>query len=94
MRPRVVADRRLEVMAANEREDPTVTRRFMKTRLSLAIVFILLSLSALAAPAPWWEWRHLSSGEIVCAQTPPGEEWVKYSGPYKDLKCTTRGRVK
>ncbi|HAR95988.1 MAG TPA: hypothetical protein DCR97_08515 [Deltaproteobacteria bacterium] len=66
----------------------------MKARTGLIVALVFLSSSVLAAPAPWWEWRHLSSGETVCAQTRPGEGWVKYSGPYKDLKCTTRGQVK
>jgi hypothetical protein len=55
------------------------------------IFFIFLSFSASAGPAPWYEWKQLSTGEIVCSQTVPGKGWVRYTGPYTDMKCSIRG---
>jgi hypothetical protein len=53
---------------------------------------------ALAAPAPWYKWESLLDGNVICAQGWPGEGWQqgagrfnRYSGPYKDAKCTQRG---
>jgi hypothetical protein len=66
----------------------------MKVRIvlvALVAALILFSLPVLASEAPWWEWRNLTTRDIVCAQTSPGKDWVKYTGPYADLKCTTRG---
>ena len=54
--------------------------------LSLALVSPLL----LAAPAHWYLWKGRPSGAIACAQTSPGEAWVREDGPYKDSRCTVR----
>jgi hypothetical protein len=63
-------------------------------KIALFLVFILYGLSALAGTVSWWEWRNSTTGATVYAQTSPGTEWAKYSGPYSDLKCTIRGQVK
>ena len=62
--------------------------------LLLLLAFVLFNTAVMAGPAPWWEWRNSTTGAIVCAQTAPGPGWVKYSGPYEDLKCTVRAKTK
>ena len=43
--------------------------------------------AARAAPAPWWLWESVTSGDKVCAQTPLGKGWRKLLGPYRDSRC-------
>lgn len=61
----------------------------MKKSITITIMVLIFSTFAWAGDAPWWEWKNLESGSIVCAQTSPGKGWVKYTGPYVDLRCTT-----
>ncbi len=63
----------------------------MAMTMTLALALSIMSSSVLAGPAAWHEWKNLTTGAIVCAQTSPGKGWVIHSGPYTDLKCTTRG---
>ncbi|GGC18689.1 hypothetical protein [Pseudoduganella buxea] len=59
--------------------------------LAAALVcgFLLLALlpAAHAAPAPWWLWESVTSGDKVCSQTPLGKGWRKLLGPYRDSRC-------
>jgi len=48
---------------------------------------------AVAAPAPWYQWRSLLNGTRVCAQTSPGEGWARDDGPYSDAACRRPLRV-
>lgn len=66
----------------------------MKAKIALVSLCILFASAALAGPAAWYEWRNTTTKAIVCSQTSPGNGWVKYSGPYTDMKCTTRGQMK
>ena len=51
--------------------------------LALAAVFA----SALAGPAPWYQWRSKFDGKQFCAQTSLGHGWERASGPYRDSRC-------
>jgi hypothetical protein len=51
----------------------------------LALVLILSS--AMAGPAPYYQWRSKLTGELACSQTPLGEGWEKSNGPYRDMRC-------
>jgi hypothetical protein len=61
----------------------------MKKRLSLALILLAFPSMALAGVAPFWEWKS-STGAIVCAQSTPGKGWVKWTGPYSDLRCSVK----
>jgi len=61
----------------------------MKKRLALALILLAFASVALAGVAPFWEWKS-STGAIVCAQSSPGKGWVKWTGPYSDLRCSTK----
>ena len=47
--------------------------------------------SLCAGPAPWYRWRNAESNVDLCAQTPPGDDWVAVKGPYQDAVCKTLG---
>ena len=51
------------------------------------LLFLLLSLPALARPAPWYKWRSKVSSQTICAQTSPGEGWIKVPQPYREAHC-------
>lgn len=42
---------------------------------------------ALAAPAPYFQWRSKLNGALACSQTPLGPGWEKFAGPYRDARC-------
>jgi hypothetical protein len=44
--------------------------------------------AAVAAPAPWFQWRSKVDGKQFCAQTSLGHGWEKAAGPFKDSRCT------
>ena len=57
-------------------------------RKSITVLVLgLVSLAALAAPAPWYKWKSKLNGEIACMQTSPGDGWTRDSGPYHDARC-------
>lgn len=61
-------------------------------RRSLWCLGLLCSLGALApslwaGPAPWYVWRSQLHGQELCAQTSPGEAWVRQGGPFVDADC-------
>ncbi len=45
-----------------------------------------------AAPAPWYKWRSVSTGDTVCAQTSPGDGWIKLDRTYVDPRCYRQDR--
>ncbi|HUJ89024.1 MAG TPA: hypothetical protein VLX12_02425 [Syntrophorhabdales bacterium] len=62
----------------------------MKKRVTLVLILLALGSVAFAGgAAPWWEWKS-TTGAIVCAQASPGKGWVKWTGPYSDLKCSMK----
>ncbi|QJE03603.1 hypothetical protein HH212_24965 [Massilia forsythiae] len=60
----------------------------------LVAVALAIPLLADAAPAPWFQWRSLADGSLVCSQTPLGPGWEKSSGPYRDAHCEKRMSAK
>ena len=44
-----------------------------------------------AAPAPWYKWRSVT-GDTVCAQTSPGNAWVRLERTYVDPRCYRQDR--
>ncbi|GAB3255342.1 hypothetical protein [Chitinimonas naiadis] len=61
-------------------------------RLTLLALTTIVSLAALAAPAPWYLWQAPGDRSTLCAQTTPGDGWVKVRGPYKDSLCKQLGQ--
>jgi hypothetical protein len=61
----------------------------MKTA-TVCLLGCMLTLSAAAAPAPWYQWRSKVDARLVCAQTPLGPGWEQASGPYRDAHCEKR----
>jgi len=61
----------------------------MAGRIVVASFFLWCWLAAAAAPSPWYTWKS-RSGASACAQTTPGEGWLRQDGPYKDSRCTQR----
>ena len=49
------------------------------------LVALLCAPGAQAAPAPWFVWQSLPSGQRVCAQFTPGPAWRKADGPFRTL---------
>lgn len=64
----------------------------MRTSLVFAVIGLLLSVAVIAAPAPWYKWKSIATGEEYCAQFSLGEGWEQASGPYKDANCKISGR--
>jgi len=58
----------------------------MKT-IALLLLALFLPASALAGPAPWFQWRSKLNGSMACSQTPLGVGWEKTAGPYRDARC-------
>lgn len=57
-------------------------------RPAAALAALLLTASsALAGPAPYYQWRSKSTGILACSNTPLGEGWERASGPYRDARC-------
>jgi hypothetical protein len=64
----------------------------MPRSLLFACLALLLCATAAAAPAAWQLWRSKSDGTTVCAQVSPGAGWERADGPYRDARCTQRGK--
>lgn len=60
-------------------------------QLIASAAITLVTIPALAGPAPWYTWRSKLDGKTVCTQTSPGEGWVQDGGPYKDARCAQPG---
>ena len=63
----------------------------MKMRLLLSTLATLLSISVWAAPAPWFQWRSPDADHDICAQTSPGDGWIRIKGPFEDANCKKAG---
>lgn len=66
----------------------------MKSRLATLIIYSFFCVSAVAAPASWYQWKSKLNGERYCAQTSPGFGWEQNNGPYKDARCEIRAVAK
>ena len=73
----------------------TPAHRSLRRRAAIAGALAGLAAwgAAWAAPAPWYYWRSKLNGARVCAQTSPGEGWVRDSEPYEGPMCQPRRRV-
>jgi len=54
---------------------------------TLLLALGLAMQAALAAPAPYFQWRSKLNGALACSQTPLGAGWEKFAGPYRDARC-------
>lgn len=59
----------------------------IKAVLAGLLTGLLLSPPASAGPASWHLWQSMLSGRLVCAQTSPGEGWIRLRGPFRDAGC-------
>ena len=59
----------------------------------LAALLLATAASALAEPAPYYLWRSLEDGTMVCSQTSLGAGWEMSRGPFKDGRCKKPGKV-
>lgn len=71
------------------------------TRLARRALAILLlgaagatTYAALAAPAPWYQWRSKVEDTTVCSQFSPGDGWFAVRGPFQDGNCKKPGTAK
>ncbi|WP_256079401.1 hypothetical protein [Massilia sp. YIM B04103] len=56
-------------------------------KYGVAALACAVSLAALAAPAPFYLWQSNLNGSLTCAQTSPGWNWTRFSGPYSNAAC-------
>ncbi|CAH0279402.1 hypothetical protein SRABI118_03726 [Massilia sp. Bi118] len=69
----------------------TVKLGHMKNTLAILLGLAMACPAVLnAEPAPWYQWRSKSTGDMACSQTPLGAGWEKFSGPYRDARCEIR----
>ncbi|UFH48029.1 hypothetical protein [Pseudomonas sp. KNUC1026] len=47
----------------------------------------LLAGSANAGPAPWYKYRAMEGGQVVCVQIDPGPQFQRFAGPYQNAGC-------
>lgn len=63
-------------------------------RLAITGALLAASLAAVAAPAPWYQWRSKIDDFTVCKQFSPGDGWYVARGPFQDGNCKKPGTVK
>ncbi|MBT8768657.1 hypothetical protein [Metapseudomonas boanensis] len=56
-------------------------------RLALLTALLTLSCQGFAAPAPFFLWQSKLDGALSCAQTSPGDGWLRRGGPFRDAGC-------
>lgn len=56
-------------------------------RLALLTLLFALSAPGFAAPAPFYLWQSKLDGGLTCAQTSPGEGWLRLGGSFRDAGC-------
>ena len=59
----------------------------MKHIVPCLLILVGAATTALAGPAPWFQWRSKLNGALACSQTPLGAGWEKSAGPYQDARC-------
>lgn len=59
-------------------------------RCLLILSAIVCGPAALAAPAPWYLWKSTVDGKTFCSQTPPGDGWMRFKGPFDNGRCVKR----
>ena len=73
------------------RFDGRVIMRFRWGFVFLMVLGQLPALQASARPAPWYKWQSIT-GDLVCAQTSPGEAWMRQEKAYVDARCQREER--
>lgn len=63
----------------------------MKPGYTLVLALAIFCTAAFASEAPWYKWMNLADRTIMCAQTSPGDTWVRYQGPYAESRCSRPG---
>lgn len=63
----------------------------MNLKSAITLLGLVFSLTAIAAPAPWYLWQSKVDGATFCAQTAPGEGWERIAGPFRDAGCRRPG---
>jgi hypothetical protein len=72
--------------------DPWFNERiFVKTKFAVLFLLAFVCVEAFASGAPWYKWMNRSDRTIICAQISPGENWVKYQGPFMESQCKKPG---
>lgn len=56
-------------------------------RLACLPLLLTLAAPAFAAPAPFFIWQSKLDGGLTCAQTRPGDGWLRLGGPFRDAGC-------
>ena len=64
--------------------------------LRIAVVLLVAEWAGAAygQPAPWYTWASNYDDTQVCAQTSPGQGWMRARGPYLDMNCTRPARTR
>jgi hypothetical protein len=63
----------------------------MKKRIAALAILALICFAAYASAAPWYRWKNLIDRTILCSQISPGENWVKFQGPFMESQCRKPG---
>lgn len=53
----------------------------------LLTALLAISLPCLAEPAPFFLWQSKTADHLSCAQTSPGQGWIRFAGPFRDAGC-------
>lgn len=59
-------------------------------RLFALVAALALGASAVAEPAPWYQWHSRIDGAVVCAQASPGQGWIRSNGPFRNAQVLGR----
>jgi hypothetical protein len=62
----------------------------MRSHFLPLVAVLLASMSATAAPMPFYKWQSKLDGAYTCQQTSPGSGWTKLAGPFRDAGCRER----
>ncbi|WP_271408877.1 hypothetical protein [Pseudomonas sp. Q1-7] len=56
-------------------------------RPTLIALLLTFAAPAFAAPAPFFIWQSKLDGALTCAQTSPGDGWLRLGGAFRDAGC-------
>lgn len=56
-------------------------------RLALLTLLLTFTVPSFAAPVPFYIWQSKLDGALTCAQTSPGEGWLRLGGAFRDAGC-------
>lgn len=60
----------------------------MKKYVHLLMIFLTMTGGlAEGAPAPWFKYQSLKTGQFVCMQSDPGEAFQRFAGPFHNAGC-------